>query len=84
MTGQVSSYNINTYRGRIFVREYRRPIHFILDEEARSPAAIEAITDSLVNNAMGNHQGAGAIEFESFLNISRTGRIRSLRIVDVS
>ena len=45
--GFVSSYNSNTYKGRIYVPEEERPISFEIAEIARSMASIQLVVDSL-------------------------------------
>jgi Protein of unknown function DUF262 len=81
--GWVSSYNINTYKGRIYVPKQGRPIPFELVESARSGRAIGAITASLSLNAQDRSQGAGSIKFDAFENLSRTARLKSLDIVQI-
>lgn len=44
--GYVSSYNINTFRGRVFSIEEKRPIPFELEELARSKKQIAILTSS--------------------------------------
>jgi hypothetical protein len=53
LRGRVSSYNINTYKGRAYLFDERRPIPFILAESARSKRNVSLITNSLQRNAAG-------------------------------
>jgi hypothetical protein len=84
--GRISSYNINTFKGRIFVPEIKRPAPFILADSARSPACIEKITQSLTMNArdrFGKGHNSGDITCMAFRNISRTGRLKGFYIVEI-
>lgn len=83
MSGRVSSYNMNTYKGRIYVPEEGRPIPFRLDPHARTEVAIADITNSLASNAQDPGSDEALIHFRAFKNTSRTDRLKSLEIVDV-
>ncbi len=82
LTGRVSSYNINTFKGRIYVDLYGRPIPFELAENIRTPDIIALITGSLDANAQ--QRNNGNIEIVAFENHSRSGRLKGLFIVDVT
>lgn len=64
--GNVSSYNINTYKGRIFVLAYGRPLPFELSENARDAQSVALITRSLDENA--RQTNYGTIRFVAFEN----------------
>jgi hypothetical protein len=81
--GWVTSYNINTYKGRVYLPGQGRPIPFELAESARTGRAIGAITFSLSVHAQDRSQGAGSIRFDALENLSRTGRLKSLIIVRI-
>jgi hypothetical protein len=81
LIGQISSYNINTYKGRVYVATYGRPIPFELSENARDRQTVALITRSLDENAQGSNRGG--ISFIAFENHSRSGRLKSLFIVEV-
>ena len=81
--GWVSSYNINTYKGRVYLPKQGRPIPFELTDSARSGRAIGAITSRLSLNAQSRRQGEGSISFRAFENLSRTGRVKSLLITEI-
>jgi hypothetical protein len=81
--GWVSSYNINTYKGRVYVPKHQRPIPFELAESTRSRRAIGAITSSLSANAQSRRQGEGSISFDAFENRSRSGQLKSLFITRI-
>lgn len=81
--GLVSSYNINTYKGRIYVHEERRPIPFELAMTARDVLSVSRITESSNVNARTRFRGGGEISCKAFRNTSRTGRLKGLLIVEV-
>jgi hypothetical protein len=54
--GFVSSYNSNTYKGRIYVPEEERPISFELAEHVRGEVGIKLIVESLRANALRNFE----------------------------
>lgn len=81
--GRISSYNINTYKGRIFIPAERRPISFKLADVARDAASIARITHSLTMNAQDRFKKDGNITCIAYQNLSRTGRLKSLYIVEV-
>ncbi|HVP84062.1 MAG TPA: hypothetical protein VMS78_05010 [Rhizomicrobium sp.] len=82
--GMVSSYNMNTFKGRIFAVEEQRPIPFELLESARIMPVIELITNSLAINAQGSYLPGAEIRMSAFCNYSRSGRLKSLSVVEVS
>lgn len=81
--GRISSYNINTYKGRIFIPDEQRPLPFELAEQARTPFVIKKITDSLSLNAIDRFNDAAAVTFHAFMNKSKSGRLKSLYVVEV-
>ncbi len=83
ISGRVSNYNINTYNGRIFLPEERRPIPFILADTAKSRQNIGLITNSLTMNARNRLRQEGTISCIAYRNLSRTGRLKSLIIIEV-
>ena len=85
MTGGVSSYNNNTYSGRIYVPESGFPIPFALLPAARNPNAIALITQSLVINSQRQETGdRGLINFSAYRTTSKSGRLKKLEIDHVS
>lgn len=83
--GRVSSYNSNTYKGRIYVQEFGHPVSFELSKEARSERVVELVTTSLQTNALRRYDDAeGVVFFSAFLRTSRTGRLKGLLITRVS
>lgn len=49
--GVVSSFNVNTYKGRIFVFDEKRPIPFELSQQARDGSSMFRVASSLRANA---------------------------------
>jgi hypothetical protein len=84
LTGRISSYNINTFKGRVYLPQQNRPIPFELAEEARNTLGVLAIVQSLSANAEQRTHGEGEIHFNAFQNLSRTGRLKSLFITEIS
>jgi hypothetical protein len=82
--GKITSYNVNTFKGRVYVSTEGRPIPFELSESARGFGSISAITASLSANAHRRLEGQGEIVFTAFRNVSRTGRLKFLYITEVA
>jgi hypothetical protein len=78
-----TSYNINTFKGRVYLAAEGRPIPFELDDTARGIQSISAITTSLAANAHARMQGHGEVTFNAFRNNSRTGRLKYLLITEI-
>jgi hypothetical protein len=81
--GRISSYNINTFRGRIYAFQEQRPIPFELAESVRDDQSIAAITSSLSANAQNRGDEDGDIRFTVYENRARSGRLKSYYVVDV-
>lgn len=84
--GFVSSYNANTFKGRIYVPSEERPISFVLAEGARREPCIRLIVDSLRANALRNHDSSEATEV--FCKVQRvttkSGHLKNYKILTVS
>lgn len=79
--GVVSSYNRNTYAGRMYIFEESRPIGFELVDGAKTRKNIEIITSSLRTGAIERGDNKlGAIRMTGFRVVSSTGRIKGVRI----
>jgi hypothetical protein len=81
LTGRVSSYNINTFKGRIYTETYGRPVPFELSEHLRDRQTISIITRSLDANAQ--DRSGGDFSFVAFENHSRSRRLKSLFVTDI-
>ena len=82
--GYISSYNSNTYKGRMYVADAGRPIPFMLSDVARQVGIISHITRSLHLNAQERMQKGSVVKFKGYKNFSRTGRLRNLLIIGLS
>ena len=83
--GRVSSYNSNTYSGRIFVPSVGFAVPFRLTGSAKNYVAVSLITSSLVANSQSDVDDEhGFISFNAFERTSKNGRLKSYNIVDVS
>ncbi len=83
--GRVSSYNSNTYKGRIYVAKYGRPVAFEIAQPARSQRTVRLITTSLRHNALKQYSEAGAaVHCVAFENTSKSGHLKSLTLTKVS
>ena len=83
--GRISSYNSNTFKGRVYVAAEGHPIAFELSEKCRSDSVISLITASLSANAVKDYNNQSSTVYcRSFRNISRSGRLKSYKIIQVS
>lgn len=83
VVGKVSSYNINTFKGRFFCTSERRPIPFELSESIRSRKYVRRITSSLSKNAVDRNGIEGDLLFDVYKNVTKSGRLKSYFVVDV-
>lgn len=83
ITGRISSYNSNTYKGRIYVKEIGRPVAFELAENARNANAIRLITSSLRSNALREYDETSLVRCLIYRNTSKSGQLKSFKVVEV-
>lgn len=82
--GRISSYNANTFKGRVYVPKFGRPISFELSPKARTQAAVRLITSSLHLNATGQRFSPGSVLYATVLqNTSKTGHLKRLTVLHV-
>jgi hypothetical protein len=82
--GRITSYNSNTFKGRIYVPALQRPISFELTPPARTKAAIRLITSSLRASALRDHDDNRLnIRVKAYRNTSKSGHLKSLTITQV-
>jgi|GEM_PF-654181 len=81
--GRISSYNSNTFKGRIYSLTEKRPIPFELSDAVRNPYNIQLITQSLTENALSKSSENGYIGFEAYRIESQTGLLKKLYIINV-
>ena len=79
--GVVTSFNLNTFKGRIFLAKEKRPIPFELSDLARDTLTIRKITKSLDNNA---NKISAPLGFTALTRTSRTKILKNLLILDVA
>jgi hypothetical protein len=84
IVGRVSSYNANTFKGRIYVAADGRPIPFELAENARTKPNIALITESLRRNAADPRDPEAEIKCTVYRETGRSGRIKRVFILNVS
>lgn len=80
--GVVSSYNKNTFKGRVFVFALARPIPFELSEMARNKLVINTVVKSLAASAL-NEQSV-QFKFLAYRNESKSGQLKSLYVIKLS
>lgn len=83
-TGSVSSYNINTYRGRFFSVEHGRPIPFELMESAKTINNIDSITSSLRLSAAKRNDPRALITLKAHTIETSTGRLKIFHVIGIS
>lgn len=81
--GKVTSYNVNTYKGRIYLPEEHRPIPFILIDSARSAESINLVASSLSASAREVMNNTSDLRCFALRNRSRTDRLKGLIITHV-
>lgn len=84
--GYISSFNVNTYSGRIYTLSQMRPIPFVLNDNLKSQEILELITDSFAENVRGAevNRHRGLLIFNAFVRRSRSGQIKNFLVIDVS
>lgn len=83
--GYVSSYNSNTYKGRIYVPVEERPIPFELADNVRGEASIQLIVDSLRANALRNFK-VDTIEIycKAQRITTKAGHLKKYKVLSIS
>ena len=82
-SGLVSSYNLNTYKGRIFLLDEGRPIPFELTDAAKTSPQINLIVSSLRSNAVERFTAAGNVNLYGKRLETSTGRLKALLVSKV-
>lgn len=82
--GVVSSYNINTFKGRFFVFEEARPIAFELEEGCRGLHAVGPVTQSLGLNAADAKDVRATLILKGKRVSSRGGRLKKILVNKVT
>ncbi|WP_374633142.1 hypothetical protein [Ferrovibrio sp.] len=82
--GYVSSYSINTLKGRIYITSENRPIPFELAESARGALDVIQIVDSLRANASDRFKSKGKIRGKAYKKKSPSGRLKGLLVTEIT
>ncbi|MBK9521377.1 MAG: hypothetical protein IPO13_07130 [Rhodocyclaceae bacterium] len=82
--GRVSSYNSNTYKGRIYVEEVGRPVSFELAQNARNAKSLRLITESLSASVLAKDADRGYINCEVVRQLSKSGQLKNYKILRTS
>jgi hypothetical protein len=83
--GVISSYNSNTYKGRIYVPGEQRPIPFELSDNIRSEKNIQLIVDSLRTNALREYEIEKVWTFCTVKNVtSKSGNLKKYKVLAVA
>ena len=83
LEGEISSFNINTYKGRIFVFDEQRPIPFELEDDARGVENLILITNSLRSNAARRFDRNSGVRLIARRLLSSTGRLKAIVVARV-
>jgi hypothetical protein len=84
IVGRISSYNMNTFKGRIYTATQNRPIPFELAEGAKTRGNINLITESLMRNSQDRQDPRGEIRCQVYRFSSRSDRLKKVLITKVS
>lgn len=82
--GNISSYNVNTYKGRIYIKALQRTVPFEIAPEARSAKALRAIVGSLFENNSKERLFSADVVLRGFRNESVNGRLKSIYAILVN
>jgi hypothetical protein len=77
-SGAISSYNMNSFTGRVFLSSLGRTVAFLLSDTIRNARHVDRITASLRANAL--KLGNETFDFEAIVVETPSGRIRRLVI----
>lgn len=83
VNGRVSSFNLNTFKGRLFSFDEGRPVPFILSENIRTLDNIGKITRSLNANGQSKMRGAGDLKTMALVDKSRAEVVKRYIVVSV-
>lgn len=83
-TGSVSSYNMNTFKGRIYIESLQRTVPFELAEAARSALAQSLIAGSLYENTVRSGVFKNLVVLRGFRNDSVNGRLKNIFVIEVN
>jgi hypothetical protein len=81
--GKVSSYNANTYKGRIYLPEFGRPLPFMLAESAKTRSNAGYLAANLATHAETRFRNDNFVTVHGYRLSSKTGRLKGLLIFKV-
>jgi hypothetical protein len=76
--GKVSSYNVNTFKGRIYVVDMGRPIPFIISDEIRNPSIAAKVAANLAINAETSFKNDQFLVMIGHRLTSKSGRLKAI------
>lgn len=80
--GRITSYNVNTFKGRIYIVDEKRPVPFVIAEGARSSENVDLVTSSLKASAF-EVVTSGDLRCFVYKTKSRTDRLKHVVITNV-
>jgi len=83
ITGRVSSYNINTFRGRIYSSFYNRTIPFELLDNARTASGIDSVLRSMRMNARKETREKADLAFRALRMTSKNAYLKRFLVTAV-
>ncbi|MCJ2012168.1 hypothetical protein [Methylobacterium sp. J-076] len=81
--GRITSYNVNTFKGRIYIPKEKRPIPFMLADNARRSDIIDLVTSSLSASAL-DIVTSNDLRCFVYKTKSRTDRLKFLVMTNVT
>ncbi|TJU89316.1 MAG: hypothetical protein E5Y12_31145 [Mesorhizobium sp.] len=81
--GKVSSYNSNTFKGRIYIENEGRPVPFTLADVSRDPRTVLKVVSSLSANALDRFDEDAEIRFSALRYESKNGRLKGFLILQI-
>lgn len=83
--GRITSYNSNTFKGRIYVAKEGRPVSFELTENARGNNAVQLLVASLSVNAIKDYNSEWSQVYCRVIKYtSKSGHLKKFTILQVS
>lgn len=82
-TGVISSYNVNTFKGRIYVESLNRTLPFELGDIARSRKTAALIAASLYENTSSSNTFSKYVTLKGFKNMSKNNRLKGMFVTEV-
>lgn len=83
--GRVSSYNSNTYKGRVYVAEEGRPVAFELSPNCRADYPVQLIVASLSANAVRDFRNEWSTVYCKVIRVTtRSGQLKKYFILELA